>query len=759
MKTNHPVLLCAIIFSILQVICYSQNHTSNFQKLVSLGVDALFQKDTLKAENYFNESLQVEKNGEAYYQLALINFSRGEYTTFRLAQEFIDKALKIAPGNAEYWYMRGRIHAELFTRSVFYLHSKGESIDSYKKTLELDPKHYESARRLGDIYKDEFSEYHNSYLRFHLPAFSNNPNNHQRQASHLRRQIFTSETESPELSYVIYAREVFTKSENYYYHAIGTDKSNYESSRNLALLYEKAGFPEKGIPLLKNFTNSENNKAYEAELFLGILYYELNNHDSAFASFENAIRLMPKDEANDFKFNSVQILIESEIGENYHKITEDEKRNFINFYWQERDPLYLTKYNERMIEHYYRVAYANLNFGVEAFGIPGWKTNRGEMFIRYGDPLDSKRYRAFPVEKIKSLVGSGGMSNDDATPRIYSNPDTQGTSKTELWDYGDFKLAFSDPFRNDNYVFGSSFNGSQYYEDTQMFVEHTLRKEKPEMYYPEFNGPILDLFTNVTQFKNLDNERTEYYVNYAVPIKSDDDKSPINVGLFLFDKYINPVDKLTFNWNPQTNNSFDVGDTTGALFVNTSILKTRANATNLAVELMRESDKGVASKHESIPVKSFRSSSLMISDIVIAKDIVITADKKYPLTRGNISILPNPSLTVKKDEPFFIYYEVYNLSTDSDKLKNFKQSIRLIQVAEDFDKTAINLQEIIEEEEDEKIALETDNRTNEPIPQVFLQLDMKDYTPGKYLLTVMLTDNQTNSKISATTNLILQANK
>ena len=63
--------------------------------------------------------------------------------------------------------------------------------------------------------------------------------------------------------------------------------------------------------------------------------------------------------------------------------TDDEREHFIEEFWRRRDPDPDTDENEFKEEYYERIAYANENF---ASGIPGWKTDRGRIWIMYGKP-------------------------------------------------------------------------------------------------------------------------------------------------------------------------------------------------------------------------------------------------------------------------------------------------------------------------------------------------------------------------------------
>ena len=64
--------------------------------------------------------------------------------------------------------------------------------------------------------------------------------------------------------------------------------------------------------------------------------------------------------------------------------TDDERQQFIEQFWLRRDPTPDTEENEFKEEHYRRIAYANEHY---ASGIPGWKTDRGRIYIMYG-PAD-----------------------------------------------------------------------------------------------------------------------------------------------------------------------------------------------------------------------------------------------------------------------------------------------------------------------------------------------------------------------------------
>jgi GWxTD domain-containing protein len=63
--------------------------------------------------------------------------------------------------------------------------------------------------------------------------------------------------------------------------------------------------------------------------------------------------------------------------------TNEEREQFIEAFWQRRNPDPDSPENTFKEEHYRRIAYANEHF---ASGLPGWKTDRGRVYITWGPP-------------------------------------------------------------------------------------------------------------------------------------------------------------------------------------------------------------------------------------------------------------------------------------------------------------------------------------------------------------------------------------
>jgi GWxTD domain-containing protein len=80
----------------------------------------------------------------------------------------------------------------------------------------------------------------------------------------------------------------------------------------------------------------------------------------------------------------VTYIISDEERKAFKNLSNDEERDaFMENFWQRRNPNPDSPENEFREEHYRRIAYANEHF---AAGKPGWKTDRGHIYISFGKP-------------------------------------------------------------------------------------------------------------------------------------------------------------------------------------------------------------------------------------------------------------------------------------------------------------------------------------------------------------------------------------
>ncbi|MDQ1727960.1 MAG: hypothetical protein QOD33_85 [Pyrinomonadaceae bacterium] len=87
--------------------------------------------------------------------------------------------------------------------------------------------------------------------------------------------------------------------------------------------------------------------------------------------------------------------------------TDDERERFIEEFWRRRDPDPDTDENEFKEEYYERIAYANEHF---ASGVPGWRTDRGRIWIMYGKPDERETHPMGGNYDRPSYEGGGSTS-------------------------------------------------------------------------------------------------------------------------------------------------------------------------------------------------------------------------------------------------------------------------------------------------------------------------------------------------------------
>jgi GWxTD domain-containing protein len=103
----------------------------------------------------------------------------------------------------------------------------------------------------------------------------------------------------------------------------------------------------------------------------------------------------------------------------FKQLSNDEERDaFIEAFWQRRDPTPDTEENEFKEEHYQRIAYANEHF---AAGVPGWKTDRGRIYIVFGKP-----------DEIESHPSGG----------TYERPIDEGGGETSTFPFEDWRYRY-----------------------------------------------------------------------------------------------------------------------------------------------------------------------------------------------------------------------------------------------------------------------------------------------------------------------------
>lgn len=136
----------------------------------------------------------------------------------------------------------------------------------------------------------------------------------------------------------------------------------------------------------------------------------------------------------------VPYIITDEERQTFKKLATDEEReSFIENFWERRNPNPGNPENEFKEEYYRRIAYANEHY---ASGIPGWKTDRGRIYIMYGPPNEVDSHPSGGTYERPAEEGGGETSTFPFEDWTYNYIDGIGNN---------IQLEFVDPTMSGEY--------------------------------------------------------------------------------------------------------------------------------------------------------------------------------------------------------------------------------------------------------------------------------------------------------------------
>lgn len=118
---------------------------------------------------------------------------------------------------------------------------------------------------------------------------------------------------------------------------------------------------------------------------------------------------------------------------------DEERENFIEQFWFRRNPTQRMGDNPFREEHYRRIAYANQHF---SSGIDGWRTDRGRIYIMYGEPDEKETHPTGGMYYRRASEGGGTTSTVPWERWWYRNIEGIGN---------DIEIEFVDPTMSGEY--------------------------------------------------------------------------------------------------------------------------------------------------------------------------------------------------------------------------------------------------------------------------------------------------------------------
>jgi GWxTD domain-containing protein len=393
-------------------------------------------------------------------------------------------------------------------------------------------------------------------------------------------------------------------------------------------------------------------------------------------------------------------------------VTDDERERFIEEFWRRRDPDPDTEENEFREEYYERIAYANEHF---ASGIPGWKTDRGRIWIMYGKPDETESHPSggsyerepqegggstttYPFERwfYRYIPGVGsGVEIEFVDPtgsgeyRIARNPDEKdallmvpgaGLTLAEqmgLSDKGQ-RVANVGGIGNPNYTreSDSPFSRLQLLADLSRPPQIKFNDLASAVNTPVVEDNPLNFDVRVDFFRQSD-ER----VITAFTIQTDNQNLVFKDSGGLQEAQLNIFGKIT-HVSGRRAGLFEDPVITRATTQELTDAKGRKSAYQKAVALppgryrydiiVRDIASGATGvRHQGFEVPKYDPAKLSTSTLVLAAKLEGLGDQPAVgmFTIGNIKVIPNVSGTFHQGTPVGIYMQIYNAGIDQTTLR------------------------------------------------------------------------------------------
>ena len=469
-----------------------------------------------------------------------------------------------------------------------------------------------------------------------------------------------------------------------------------------------------------------------------------------------------------------------------HLSTNEEREQFIEAFWQRRNPDPDSPENTFKEEHYRRIAYANEHY---ASGIPGWKTDRGKIYIMWGAP-----------DEVDAHPTGGN----------WDRPMDQGGGSTTTYPYEDWRyrylegmgenveLEFVDPTSTGEYHLTMDPSekdallmvpgaGLTMAESMGMADKSSRFSNTDGTHMAENEGGMtgvqsennneftrLELYANImkpppVKFKDLEAISTSRLVRDQVKfdyrydflrITSDTVLVPITVQI--------PVAQLNFLEKDGVDSaSMDLfaritslsgrivqtfEDTLRADFPS-ALLKQSANTSriyqkavplspglyelDIVIKDVNSGNVGVVDTRLAVP--RFQDDQLSASSLILADDIVPVSSKDIGLGQfvlGDVKVRPKMDKTFTPKDRMGVYLQVYNLKVD-DKTHRADASVEY-RLKKDKETEPMMKFEVPAE----KLPQHGEEMTLEQL------ITLGSLTPGKYQLEIAVTDNLAKQTIT-----------
>ena len=393
----------------------------------------------------------------------------------------------------------------------------------------------------------------------------------------------------------------------------------------LGLLYDLERFEE--MVLLARETLRHEPRTPRLLMALGLALHRTDRDREARAMFDSATALIsPAERADMFGLESV---LRRESAKSYASLAADRQASLDSTFWATADPIRLTAVNEAHVEFLARVAYADLRFSSTEFGLEGWKTDRGDIHIRYGHPPVVATFA--PTDELGHVV-TVWWYPESRLRFVFHGPPAMNSA------------TFSGEFRS--YAENVRYNTPVLFDN----LRSRLRVDSVPVQVARFRGSAGN--TEVAIYADIPTGTMLGGIDVA--------QGSLETGLFLTDAAQRPI--------AETRDSAVVRPSgRDRLTPRAWTRELPAGQYAYRVEAREAASGRSARALADLDLTGYPSGQLTVSDILVARRIASRSGGPAggAEARADLLIVPNASLTFAPDDTMHLYWEVYGASRDS----------------------------------------------------------------------------------------------
>ena len=329
----------------------------------------------------------------------------------------------------------------------------------------------------------------------------------------------------------------------------------------------------------------------------------------------------------------------------------------------------------------------------------------------------------------------------------------------EYWIYTNvgpgIEITFVQPYHPGPYTYadmphgigegGGSVSRSWREMNPAVVVERAIAKS-PEIYTQDFATAPLHFFYDTARFKRNDRS-VNLEVYYGVPTrdityvtgKDGQHIAYLTRGVALYNADDQRIYRSAEEMELYGSGSPDTSRNAFIPFLDR--ISAAPGNYRMAIQILDTSSGKSQVYNQRVRLTAFGGAYLRLSDIQLSATIRSASDGRF--VKGDIDVTPNPSQSYLAAQPVYIYYEIYNLKKDDFGVVRYRVSYQV----ESIDRRPIavrilgGLGKLLGgREERESITVDYEHTGHRSDDQGYLELDMSNCDPGRYMLRVNVTD-------------------